>query len=512
MRAAVYNAHWSTLGGGEQLAAGIGVALAADYDVELLVNEEFDAVEASDRLGVDVSSLQQREIALGTRAFLEVTSEYDVLVNSSFMNMTASRAGFSVYYVHFPVPFPEQSTARRVAGAATDASPFEGCVESQFGFWLPEFRGGGTWTKGDARLDIVLPRGVELPFSFRLDARSWPPGRAPAVEVRIDDERVYSGVLEHPRSVPIRATVTGRGVDDPIAVHIVSDRFVPRLVLGTDDDRELGIIVSHVRLGRGFDRLRPRYVAGGVATIQRELTEFLESYDVVAANSAYTAEWIERLWGRTATVLSPPVLMREPGPKRPVILAVGRFFPNVSGHSKKQLELVHAFRLACERGLEGWELHLVGGCKPEERRYVEDVRRAAVGLPVEFHVNAPGDDVAELFASARIFWHGTGFGEDLERHPDRAEHFGITLVEALSAGLVPLVYERGGPAAIVREHACGETFATIEELATATLRLTRTPQELDRLAALARDAARDFGFDRFVERTRALLAPTNVSG
>jgi len=82
----------------------------------------------------------------------------------------------------------------------------------------------------------------------------------------------------------------------------------------------------------------------------------------------------------------------------------------------------------------------------------------------------------------------------------------------MSAGAVPFVYEHGGPASLVREHRCGEVYATIDELATATLRLTRAPDELDRLADAARAAARDFGFDRFVERARALFATTSVSG
>jgi glycosyltransferase involved in cell wall biosynthesis len=176
------------------------------------------------------------------------------------------------------------------------------------------------------------------------------------------------------------------------------------------------------------------------------------------------------------------------------------------GHSKKQLELVHAFRIACQRGLQGWELHLVGGCKPEERGYVEDVRRAAVGLPVKFHVNASGDDVAELFGSARLFWHGSGIGEDIERAPGRLEHFGITVVEAMSAGAVPLVYAHGGPAAIVRAHRCGRLYSTIEELADSTIELVGAPAELDRLAAAAIEGAREYAFDRFAERTRELVA------
>jgi glycosyltransferase involved in cell wall biosynthesis len=505
MRAALFNAHWLTLGGGEQLAAGIASALAVDHDVELLVDERFDPESVSERLGADLTPFRQRVIPMGTRAFLDVTSEYDLLVNSSFSNLTASRAARSIYYVHFPVPFPTLSPMKRAYEAALDWDPLADSVERQTGFWLTEFPGHGAWTKGEARMDLVVRRNDVLPFSFRVDARPWPPGQAPHAEIVVGDERVFSGTLDTRRPLRIRTTVTGRGLADPIPVRITSDSFVPRLLLGTDDDRQLGVVVSHMRLGQPFGRLRVENVVGS-ADFDRQVSEVLDSYQAIAANSEYTAEWVERLWGRAATVLSPPVLMREPGSKRPIILAVGRFFPYHGGHSKKQLELVHAFRLACARGLDGWELHLVGGCKPEERGYVEDVRRAAVGLPVKFHVNAPGDDVAELFASARLFWHGSGLGEDVERHPNRLEHFGITVVEAMSAGAVPLVYERGGPAAIVRAHRCGRVYSTIEQLADSTIELVRSPDELDRLAAAAREGAHDYAFDRFSQRTRELVA------
>ena len=203
--------------------------------------------------------------------------------------------------------------------------------------------------------------------------------------------------------------------------------------------------------------------------------------------------------------------MRAPGTKQPIILAVGRFFPNVSGHSKKQLELVNAFRIACDRGLAGWELHLVGGCSDAERGYVETVRKAAVGLPVRFHVNARGEDLAELFATASIFWHGAGLGEDLHRHPDRFEHFGIGVVEAMSAGAVPVVYLHGGPAAIVGETGCGILYATVEELAERTLELIADASAMARLSAAATRGARDFAFDRFADRVQELVAGIGVA-
>jgi glycosyltransferase involved in cell wall biosynthesis len=120
-------------------------------------------------------------------------------------------------------------------------------------------------------------------------------------------------------------------------------------------------------------------------------------------------------------------------------------------------------------------------------------------------VNARGEDLTELFAAASVFWHAAGFGEDLDTHPDRFEHFGISVVEAMSAGAVPVVYEHGGPAAIVRDAGCGEVFSTVDELATATLALVRDDARRERLAAAARARAEEFAYDRFAKRLDALV-------
>lgn len=508
VKVALYNQHWSTLGGGEQLAGGLALALGQDADVELLVEEEFDADVASERLGMDLTSLAQRVIPIGTRQFLDATAHYDLLVNTSYTNFHPNGARRGIYYAHFPMPFPARARLDRVRETLyTDLHGSS--IERHAGFWLPEFPGQGTWTKGDARMDLIVPRDVVVAFSFRMDAHAWPVGRVPAVRVTVDDREVFSGRLDPRRAVRLQATIVGRGPADPVPVRITSDSFVPRLVMGSDDDRELGVVVSHARFVGGWRRLLHRVVRPGGTT--GDFAAFLDSYQLVLANSEYTADWVARLWGRPARVLSPPVLMRSPGTKRPLILAVGRFFPSSSGHSKKQVELVHAFRLACERGLRGWELHVVGGCKPHERRYVEDVRRAAVGLPVKLHVNARGDDVDELFARASLFWHGAGLGENRDQHPERHEHFGITVVEAMSAGAVPLVYCHGGPSSIVRSNDCGRVFSTVEELATTTVALVSDPAELARLRARAQESASQFSFDCFADRARALVASV-VSG
>lgn len=216
----------------------------------------------------------------------------------------------------------------------------------------------------------------------------------------------------------------------------------------------------------------------------------------VVANSAYTAGWIERRWGRMARVLHPPVFPVTPLEKRPWIVAVGRF--TGGGRSKRQVEMIELFRIT---GLAGWELHLVGTAQDPE--YVSRATEAARGLPVVFHLDASRAELEEVCGAASIVWHFTGAGEDPEEAPERMEHFGIATAEAMSAGAVPVVVARGGQPEIVGD--AGVLWETFEECAEATRRLGEDDALRVRLGAAARRRAESFAFPRFAERARELF-------
>ena len=59
-----------------------------------------------------------------------------------------------------------------------------------------------------------------------------------------------------------------------------------------------------------------------------------------------------------------------------------------------------------------------------------------------------------------------------QRHPERFEHFGITVVEAMAAGAVPLVFGAGGPAEIVGTASTASTGDTLDELVEVSQELT----------------------------------------
>lgn len=234
---------------------------------------------------------------------------------------------------------------------------------------------------------------------------------------------------------------------------------------------------------------------------------FLGGYQSVIANSEFTARWIETYWGVTPDVLYPPVRMLPALPKRDLIVSVGRFFAPEYGHCKKQLDLVLAFRDLYRSGrADGWEYHLVGGCDMKNREYFNAVRRAAMGLPVEVHLNAPGSTVHELLGAAGLFWHGGGYGEDLAQHPHRAEHFGIAVVEAMSTGAVPMVFGAAGPAEVVRDGTDGVQWRTPAELGDRAVELIANPTRRAELGASAAERAREFAPEVFAHRLGELLA------
>ena len=236
----------------------------------------------------------------------------------------------------------------------------------------------------------------------------------------------------------------------------------------------------------------------------------LRTYDLVACNSEFTRRWALRYGtaGLPARILYPPVdvdLYRATD-KRPIILSVGRFF--TGRHEKKHPLMVHCFGELVEAGLEGWELHLAGSHRddiPDDVTYLADLRRAAQGLPVRFHVNADLGELRRLYGDASLYWHATGYGVDEAAHPQHLEHFGMSVVEAMAAGAIPIVIRRGGLVEIVSDGETGFFWEDAAELVRRTRELSAAPETV--LAAMRRrasESAQKFSKQRFAEEVRAL--------
>ena len=156
-------------------------------------------------------------------------------------------------------------------------------------------------------------------------------------------------------------------------------------------------------------------------------------------------------------------------------------------------------------GDEQWRFALVGGADAPNREYTLDVKRAAVGHPIDVQINQPRSVVERTLAEASIYWHGTGYGEQVAKHPERFEHFGIAVVEAMLAGCVPVVFGEAGPAEIVRHGVDGYHWHTLEQLAEFTYVLMTDGEKRRSMAESAVVRGREYSIDRFRAGIAALL-------
>jgi glycosyltransferase involved in cell wall biosynthesis len=515
VKVAVYDRYWATGGGGEKFAAGIAAALAPDHDVRLLAHTDVDVAWLGERLHLDLGAVGV-DVLDDDLGVTRASAAYDLFVNASYLSWAANRARHGMFIVHFPGPRPHRAEqARRwIAGRARGALAAGGVtVELGERFYTPESTRlhGIRWTGGDAELVVTSAAGGRVPVTVLL-GRYLPAAVAPlAVTAEVDGAVLGRAVVDVPaspldrrRSVALRFEVDAPP-GEPVRVDLRCPSWVPADAGIGSDRRPLGIPVIGVHAGGGWRAGLARTVP--VLAGQTGRPTHLDSYDRVVANSRYTQRWIERLWHRPSGLLYPPVNLLARGDKASIILSVGRFFLPGTGHNKKQLEMVTAFRRLVERGgADGWEYHLVGGCMPEHAPYLDQIRAAAEGLPVVVHADASGAELRDLYARASIFWHAAGLGEDPERHPDRYEHFGITTVEAMSAGAVPVVIDAAGQVEIVEQGATGYRFAGLDGLVGHTGRLIADPAWRATLSAAAERRAADFGWDAFVTRVRAEVA------
>jgi glycosyltransferase involved in cell wall biosynthesis len=118
--------------------------------------------------------------------------------------------------------------------------------------------------------------------------------------------------------------------------------------------------------------------------------------------------------------------------------------------------------------------------------------------------NVGAAELKRAYERAKIFWHATGYGEDDLRRPDLAEHFGMATAEAMAAGCVPIVINRGGQREIVEHGVNGFLWDTVEELKEYTLRLTHDDRLLTRMSESARRRAQCFSRENFLRPFLAL--------
>lgn len=225
----------------------------------------------------------------------------------------------------------------------------------------------------------------------------------------------------------------------------------------------------------------------------------------IICNSNFTKKFIDEEYGVNSLVVYPPVDVDKIKPKKKenTIIFVGRF--SQLTQAKNQHILVSTFKSFFDKQGEDWKLLLMGGVEVGVGGYIKRLRRLAVGYPIEIHESPTFTELKEAYGKAKIFWSAVGFGIEEAREPKKVEHFGITVVEAMAAGVVPIVYSAGGYKEIVEDGKNGFLWSTKGKLLKYTKILAEDKVLAKELSGTAVKDAQKFSYDRFEKKFLELL-------
>lgn len=240
----------------------------------------------------------------------------------------------------------------------------------------------------------------------------------------------------------------------------------------------------------------------------------LRNWNVKNTNSSFTKSVIERTWKTKIDVVHNPFVdtkvFMPASKKSKVILHVGRFFSHL--HTKRQDILVKAFKDLVDehpKELKGWKLVLIGGV--EDEVYAQKIAKMADGYPIKIIHDASLETLKGYYSVAKIYWHATGFGVDEYINPMFVEHFGISTIEAMASGDVPVVINKGGQQELIEHGVNGFLWNEIDALKEKTLACITNQVDMKSIAQKARESVDRFSPQVFYEKLNEMIGETNQS-
>lgn len=523
---AIYDRYLSTVGGGERYSCKIAEVLSKqnEFKVDLITDIFADLKKVSRRLNLDLSRVNLKIFPFVSEDYaVRITKKYDLFINATYLSSLPAFGQKNIYLCYFPTPFDVdfkfihkfllfffRLPARWLFKLAGKLSEGFSEIEIEEGLYEPKrfLLRRGSWSSGRVILRVKksnqpLRLGFKNPDRTGLGLMK--------VNIKLFGDREVSKGFLYNKDIEL-----GKGAKETSEIPLSLTRDAPEVLISSDtfipvetdrsskDSRKLGVVVYDKRRISLFKKAVLKilgYIPLFLITFPGDLT-FLKTYNKIITISEYSKKWIKKLWGSESAILFPPVDIDsfKVGKKEKIILSVGRFFPE--HHNKKQLELAQTFKQILEQysdEMRGYTLYLVGGVggRADHLEYVEKIRAASKNYPIEIITNIGWGELVELFARSYIFWHASGMGEDEKVHPERFEHFGITTVEAMAAGCIPVVINKGGQKEIINNGYDGFFFKDWQELKDITIKIIRGEVDVEKVRKNAISNCRKFSNSNF---------------
>ena len=232
--------------------------------------------------------------------------------------------------------------------------------------------------------------------------------------------------------------------------------------------------------------------------------KYSESYSLFVSNSEFGKYHLKRMYGKDAIVLYPPVVFPSIDTnilkkKERIILAVDRFVPD-----KKILEMIKAYKALPESDRDSYKLVIVGNKDIKEEEYYASVIKEIKGFSIEIYHDVSFEELLDWYRRAMIFWHAKGY-QVSEDDPENMEHFGMTTVEAMMNGCIPVVINKAGQKEIMRYGLNSLTWDELDQLVDITKRLINEEDRIKELQPVVIEVAKKFSYQVFEKHIKEIV-------
>jgi glycosyltransferase involved in cell wall biosynthesis len=206
----------------------------------------------------------------------------------------------------------------------------------------------------------------------------------------------------------------------------------------------------------------------------------------ILSNSTWTAHMVYKVHGVIADVVYPPVdieyfaVVSNNDEREKLVVTVSRFTP------EKKLDKI----LDVAKTLPDYRFIIVGSMGPGSDKILESLRvkKEQLGLTnIELKPNLSRRELRELLGKAMFYLH-----------PEFPEHFGISVVEAMSAGCVPIVYRDGGAwYDLVSRISSTLSYISIKEVPEIINVLEKNRNLYEKLREISIEVSKNFNYENF---------------
>ncbi len=242
----------------------------------------------------------------------------------------------------------------------------------------------------------------------------------------------------------------------------------------------------------------------------------LSTWKSIIVYSDFVGEILKKSWKTSKIqVLSPYVDVHDFHPlesvqKEKLIISVGRFFSHAKSNSKKQDILIEAFKLFSDtHPKDQWHLALLGSVdpNPDSYAYIKKLKEHARGYSVSIHTDLSYDALRSFYQRASMYWHAAGYEVNESTHPENTEHFGITTLEAMASGCIPIVVPKGGQQEVVDDPTLYWNTPTelLQKTQTVLTHLERKDEEFDRISTKMQSQVHKYTKEVFANQVKKIL-------